>query len=162
MNAKALKILQKFIVTPLLVAGVLLSGFSLDALLYERGKIVDTLYLTMRGQATIDNFYFGEYAEAAPQTIVIAPLVLTSGTVWVVPSDWDNASNTIEVIGGGGGGDAWLCDANSNCDDINGSAVIAGAQGGRGGGVVSNTVGGLGGDDAAGYAEADGVEDGAG
>lgn len=29
---------------------------------------------------------------------------LTNGTSWTVPSDWNNASNTIEVIGGGGGG----------------------------------------------------------
>ncbi|HVV39417.1 MAG TPA: DUF2341 domain-containing protein, partial [Candidatus Paceibacterota bacterium] len=29
---------------------------------------------------------------------------LTTGTTWTVPSNWPNASNTIEVIGGGGGG----------------------------------------------------------
>ena len=28
----------------------------------------------------------------------------TAATTWTVPSDWNNASNTIEVIGGGGGG----------------------------------------------------------
>jgi hypothetical protein len=35
-----------------------------------------------------------------------APIVkyLTSGSTWVVPSDWNNSNNTIEVIGGGGGG----------------------------------------------------------
>ena len=30
--------------------------------------------------------------------------IVTSGTSWTIPSDWNNASNTIEVIGGGGGG----------------------------------------------------------
>jgi hypothetical protein len=34
-----------------------------------------------------------------PQT-----LYLTSGSSWTVPSDWSNAANKIEVIGGGGGG----------------------------------------------------------
>jgi hypothetical protein len=37
----------------------------------------------------------------ARETIVI----LTSGTTWTVPSDWDDAeTNTIEIIGGGAGG----------------------------------------------------------
>ncbi len=31
-------------------------------------------------------------------------IILTSGTGWTVPSDWNNSSNKIEVIGGGGGG----------------------------------------------------------
>jgi hypothetical protein len=31
-------------------------------------------------------------------------LYLTSGSTWTVPSDWNNAANKIEVIGGGGGG----------------------------------------------------------
>lgn len=31
-------------------------------------------------------------------------IYLTSGTSWVVPSDWNSSNNTIEVIGGGGGG----------------------------------------------------------
>ncbi len=33
-------------------------------------------------------------------------IFLTSGTSWTVPSDWNNAANTIEVIGGGGGSNA--------------------------------------------------------
>ena len=37
-------------------------------------------------------------ASAGTETIF-----LTSGTSWTVPSDWNNAVNTIEVIGGGGG-----------------------------------------------------------
>ncbi len=40
-----------------------------------------------------------ETAAASGHTTII----LTSGTSWTVPSDWNNASNTIEVIGGGGG-----------------------------------------------------------
>src|ERR1035437_7988626 len=31
-------------------------------------------------------------------------IILTSGTSWTVPSDWNNSSNKIEAIGGGGGG----------------------------------------------------------
>jgi len=41
------------------------------------------------------------YTGGPPTTIFI-----TSGTTWVVPSDWNNSDNTIEVIGGGGGGSA--------------------------------------------------------
>ena len=31
-------------------------------------------------------------------------IILASGSSWTVPSDWDNAANEIDVIGGGGGG----------------------------------------------------------
>jgi hypothetical protein len=31
-------------------------------------------------------------------------ILLTAGTSWTVPSDWDNNNNTIEAIGAGGGG----------------------------------------------------------
>jgi len=31
-------------------------------------------------------------------------IFLTSGTSWVVPSDWNTSDNTVECIGGGGGG----------------------------------------------------------
>src|SRR3989344_3242542 len=31
-------------------------------------------------------------------------IFLTSGTSWTVPADWNSSNNTIEVIGGGGGG----------------------------------------------------------
>lgn len=31
-------------------------------------------------------------------------IVLTSGTSWTVPGDWNNYDNKIEAIGGGGGG----------------------------------------------------------
>ena len=36
---------------------------------------------------------------SAPTTIV-----LTSGTTWQVPADWNNSNHTVHVIGGGGGG----------------------------------------------------------
>ena len=32
--------------------------------------------------------------------------IITSGTTWSVPADWNNADNKIEAIGGGGGGSA--------------------------------------------------------
>ena len=46
-------------------------------------------------------------------------LYLTSGSTWTVPSDWNNAANKIEVIGGGGAG-------------------YAGGGGGGGGGAYSS------------------------
>jgi len=33
-----------------------------------------------------------------------SPIVITSGTIWSVPGDWNNSSNTEECIAGGGGG----------------------------------------------------------
>jgi hypothetical protein len=47
-------------------------------------------------------------AEAAPVVIV-----LTSGTSWIVPADWDNAANTIEAIGAGGNGANSTANTNS-------------------------------------------------
>ena len=38
-------------------------------------------------------------------------IVLTSGTSWTVPIDWNNSNNTVEIVagggGGGGGGTSW-------------------------------------------------------
>ena len=31
-------------------------------------------------------------------------IVVTSGTTWTVPSDWNSSNNKTEVIGGGAGG----------------------------------------------------------
>lgn len=41
---------------------------------------------------------------AAPLAAHATQIFLTSGTSWTVPSDWNNASNTIECIGGGQNG----------------------------------------------------------
>lgn len=54
---------------------------------------------------------------------VSASIFLTSGTSWTVPTTWNNASNTIEVIGAGGGGSTGLT-----------GSTGASAQGGAGGG----------------------------
>ena len=48
-------------------------------------------------------------------------IFLTSGTSWTVPADWDNAHNSIEVIGGGGSG----------------AAAGVGSHGGGGGGAYA-------------------------
>ena len=36
---------------------------------------------------------------------MVTRIILTSGTSWTVPADWNSANNVIEAIGGGGGGD---------------------------------------------------------
>ena len=49
--------------------------------------------------------YIGTGAAKNVQASVSTPqhrIFLTSGTSWTVPNDWNSASNTIEVIGGGG------------------------------------------------------------
>lgn len=39
-----------------------------------------------------------------PAEAAMVRIVLTSGTTWSVPADWNSSANTIEVIAGGGGG----------------------------------------------------------
>jgi hypothetical protein len=51
------------------------------------------------------------------------------GTSWLVPNDWNNNNNKIEVIGGGGGGS----------NGISGTGATAGGAGGGGGGYSSVT-----------------------
>ena len=55
--------------------------------------------------------------------------LLTTGTSWTVPSDWNNSNNTIHMIGAGGGG------ANSA---LSGNNRAAGGGGGGGGYTVLN------------------------
>ena len=49
---------------------------------------------------TLGNSNIYQTTPTSPATMTI---YLTSGTSWSVPTDWNNSSNTIEVIGGGGG-----------------------------------------------------------
>ena len=83
-----------------------------------------------------------------------AKIYLTSGSSWVVPSDWNSGNNTIEVIGGGRNGEAGTGGNTSN------SGEGGGGGGGGGGGAyakitnlaltpgttVGYSVGGVGGD----------------
>jgi len=50
--------------------------------------------------AFVCTFFIAAYPQTADATVVY----LTSGTSWTVPGDWNNLSNSIEVIGGGAGG----------------------------------------------------------
>jgi len=43
-------------------------------------------------------------AAALPEATEAAQIVLTTGSSWTVPNDWNNFNNKIEVIGGGAGG----------------------------------------------------------
>ena len=42
-----------------------------------------------------------------PQFALAATIVLTSGSSWTVPANWNSSSNTIEAIGAGGGGTSY-------------------------------------------------------
>ncbi|MBI2035114.1 MAG: hypothetical protein HYT12_00320 [Candidatus Liptonbacteria bacterium] len=58
-------------------------------------------------QIRIRNWIFPpdvDMASAALGDTVTIVLTNTASTTWIVPSDWNNASNTIELIGGGSGG----------------------------------------------------------
>ena len=50
-------------------------------------------------------------------------IVLTSGTSWTVPANWNNANNTIELIGAGAGG--------ASGGSANGGVIGAGGGGGK-------------------------------
>jgi hypothetical protein len=63
-----------------------------------------------------------QFASAATTKVIY----LTTGSSWTVPSDWNNANNSIEVIGGGGAGAQY------------GNRFYYG--GGGGGGAYSNTT----------------------
>ena len=52
----------------------------------------------------LPNFSFVRQEAHAAITDTVIFITGTASTTWTVPSDWNNASNTIEVIGGGGGG----------------------------------------------------------
>jgi hypothetical protein len=65
--------------------------------------------------------FFDVLVESDPPPKVV---FLTTGTSWTVPADWNNASNTIECIGAGGGG-------------VDGTVAVVGAGGGGGGGAYS-------------------------
>src|SRR5262249_37458762 len=71
------------------------------------------------GETNAANDTASDVTTIAPPTTV--RLFLTSGTTWTVPSDWNNANNTIEVIGGGGGSGGGF------------GSVLAGGGGGGGG-----------------------------
>ncbi|MEY4731679.1 MAG: hypothetical protein RL681_625, partial [Candidatus Parcubacteria bacterium] len=60
-------------------------------------------------------------ADAANTVIIVTS---TASTTWVTPNDWNNASNTVEVIGAGGGGIA---------------GGTSGSGGGAGGGYALKT-----------------------
>jgi len=46
-------------------------------------------------------------------------VVLTSGTSWTTPADWNNANNSVICIGGGGGGSATA----ANVTKVNGTTI---------------------------------------
>ena len=66
-------------------------------------------------------FGFGK-KQSTSAPVVGQVVMLTSGTQWIVPTNWNNAANTIEVIAPGGAGAA--------------PAVGNGGAGGGGGGCL--------------------------
>ncbi|MEE9534549.1 MAG: SwmB domain-containing protein, partial [Acidimicrobiia bacterium] len=60
---------------------------------------------------------------------VVTTIVLTSGTTWQVPADWNNVSHTVHVIGGGGGG--------AKGNEGNWGPNAGGGAGGGGGGAYA-------------------------
>ena len=63
-------------------------------------------------------------------------IILSSGTSWIVPADWNSSNNTIELWGGGGGGGG----DNGGTVGANGKATtFDGASAGGGGGGQDDT-----------------------
>lgn len=90
---------------------------------------------------------------------VFKRIVLTSGTSWVVPSDWNSSNNTIEVIAGGGGGGGTTSGgvragsgggggSYSHVSNVSltGGSTVTYAVGAGGAAGATNTTGGTGGD----------------
>jgi hypothetical protein len=67
------------------------NGYGVTALL------VNGISQTRTGSGTI-------VSHPQPPSSVPVRIYLTSGSSWTVPSNWNNANNSIEVIGAGGGG----------------------------------------------------------
>jgi len=66
----------------------------------DTGIISEVVYYRVRAtNATGDGIYSNDTTFDPYSTIFF-----TSGTSWTVPADWNDSDNTIEVIGGGGGG----------------------------------------------------------
>jgi hypothetical protein len=76
-------------------------------------------------------------------------VILTSGTSWTVPADWNPAANTIEAIGGGAAGGATVGGAGADYakvsnQSLSGSITIAigaaGTSGGNGGDTTFGSI----------------------
>jgi hypothetical protein len=63
------------------------------------------------------------------QPATVKAYLLTSGTTWTVPTDWNNSSNTIHLFGAGGGGGSGY---------VSGATRYGGGGGGGGGYRVVN------------------------
>lgn len=99
---------------------------------FASGTASFTVAPTFAGQATDGCTQSGANCSALTVTVdmksVSRVIFLTSGATWTVPTDWNDANNEIEAIGGGGGGE--------------GSGYYDGGGGGGGGGysMVSNVT----------------------
>ncbi len=78
------------------------------------------------------SMFFGA-VDLAPLVLPQKTVILTSGTSWIVPSDWNNSANRIQCIGSGATG--------SNGGSY-GSSSGAGGNGGGYGGVINQTASG--------------------
>ncbi len=71
----------------------------------QRGIIALSAIFLSAGIVIILFLFFGSFFATPKKAEAAATLIfLVSGTSWTVPSDWNSANNTIEVIGGGAGG----------------------------------------------------------
>ena len=90
------------------------------------------------------------FSAQGPQPATTANF-LTTGTTWIVPSDWNSASNKIELISGGAGGQNGWCGVGSGAGGyivttnltLTAGATVhysvgAGGAGGAGGTVCNN------------------------
>ena len=136
------------------------TGTSTSLSITNRTSGID--YLILRDinglQKTPVTFYVGANSRLQQQVSGVsakAPVtdeyihVLTSGTSWSTPADWNNSSNEIHLFGGGGGGAGGRYSARSGSGGGGGgggaytSPATAGA-GGSGGGGAGASVGGTG------------------
>jgi len=81
-----------------------LKNFGLPAEISEKFEWARQGWPQVRFQNELVSFDFPPALQQAYAAETVIFIDTTASTTWNVPSDWNNASNTIEAVGGGGGG----------------------------------------------------------
>lgn len=105
--------------------GGFLTGIDYLSIDSVTGSPTDTWYIGSNSTyVTSTNIGYGMFTTQRANNAVVV-LTSTTSTTWTVPSDWNNVSNAIHLIGGGGGGSGSKTSGANNAS--------AGGGGGSGG-----------------------------
>lgn len=111
---------------PIVVVG---ASFLLAGMALAPGRVYDL----QDGQVRVRSFVVDKTTTKNPRVYAYSTVVfLTSGTSYTVPDDWNNSSNRIECIGGGGSG--------GGARNGTGSALASGGSGGAYASITNLTL----------------------